>query len=100
LGRNALRGPGFSQLDLQVTRRFVLAGGCHLEFRAEVFNLLNHANFSNPNIVLPDSTIDAQPGTAYTRDLAAGFGVLNSTIGRTVGLGTSRQFQLSARFQF
>jgi hypothetical protein len=100
LGRNALRGPGFSQVDLQLTRRFALATGYHLEIRVEVFNLLNHPNFSYPNMVLADSTVDVQPGTAYTRDVAAGFGVLNSTVGRTVGLGTSRQFQLSARFQF
>jgi len=100
LGRNALRGPGFSQLDFQVSRRFVFAGRYNLEVRGEVFNLLNHPNFSNPSVVLADSTVDVQPGTAYTHELAPSFGLLNSTVGRTVGLGTSRQFQLSARFQF
>jgi hypothetical protein len=100
LGRNALRGPGFSQLDFQVSRRFVFAARYNFELRGEVFNLLNHTNFSNPSVVLADSTVDGQPGTAYTHALAPGFGLLNSTVGRTVGLGTSRQFQLSARFQF
>jgi hypothetical protein len=66
----------------------------------EAFNLFNHPNFSNPTLNLPDSSIDVQPGSPYTSDLAAGFGTLRSTVGQTVGLGTSRQLQLSARFDF
>ena len=100
LGRNALRGPGFSQLDLQISRSFSIRERQSLEIRMEAFNLLNHTNFSNPTTILPDSSIDVQPGSPYTPDLAAGFGLLGSTVGRTVGLGTSRQIQLSARFQF
>jgi hypothetical protein len=68
--------------------------------KLEAFNLFNHTNYSNPTSILPDSTIDVQPGMPFTSDLAAGFGALTSTVGRTVGLGTSRQLQLSARFEF
>jgi hypothetical protein len=100
LGRNALRGPGFTQVDVQLSRRFAFTEHQAVEMRFEAFNLFNHANFSNPTVILPDSTIDVQPGSAYTSGLAAGFGTINSTVGRTVGLGTSRQFQLSARFEF
>lgn len=100
LGRNTLRGPGFTQVDLQLSRRFPLNEHQAFEMKVEAFNLFNHANFSNPTSVLPDSTVDVQPGAAYTSDLAAAFGTLNSTVGKTVGLGTSRQVQLSARFEF
>jgi hypothetical protein len=56
-GRNTLIGPGFSRTDISVSRRFVLAADKHLEFRGEVYNLFNRANFgtpasniSNPNV--------------------------------------------------
>jgi hypothetical protein len=100
LGRNALRGPGFSQIDAQISRKFKRGESKHFELRAEVFNLLNHANFTNPTALLPDVAIDVQPGSSFDKGLAPGFATLNSTVGRTVGLGTSRQFQLSARFEF
>src|SRR5262249_42921317 len=43
-GRNALRGFGFSQVDLAVGRRFQLWPKLRLQFRGELFNLLNHPN--------------------------------------------------------
>lgn len=100
LGRNALRGPGLAQLDLQITRSFHFGEKLALKVRAEAFNLFNHPNFANPTALLPDSLIDAQPGTRYNSVTSAGFGQLISTAGRTVGLGTSRQFQLSMRLEF
>jgi Carboxypeptidase regulatory-like domain/TonB dependent receptor/TonB-dependent Receptor Plug Domain len=48
--RNALRGPGFASLDMAVHRRFNLGReNTNLEFRWEVFNVLNRANFGLPN---------------------------------------------------
>jgi len=47
-GRNTLRGPGTQRVDFSVTRR-IPAGQTRLEFRAEIFNLLNHVNFGNPD---------------------------------------------------
>jgi hypothetical protein len=47
-GRNTVRGPGTQRVDFSITRRVSL-GGPRLEFRAEIFNLLNHANFGNPD---------------------------------------------------
>ena len=42
-----------------------------------------------------------QPGQAFgTATQGATFGVFNSTLDRTVGLGTSRQMQLSMRVNF
>jgi Carboxypeptidase regulatory-like domain/TonB dependent receptor-like, beta-barrel len=100
LGRNSLRGPGMSQIDLQISRSFKLSERHALTFRAEAYNLLNHTNYANPAAVLPDELEDLSPGKPYSAADAGGFGLLNSTVGRTVGLGTSRQVQLSLRYQF
>jgi hypothetical protein len=100
LGRNALRGPDFSQVDLQIARTFRFSENALLRVRADAYNLANHTNFANPGTVLSDSLLELQPGSPYTQSLAAGFSTLGSTVGRTVGLGTSRQIQLGIRLEF
>lgn len=50
--RNPVRGPGYRDVDLTVSRRVPLRGGTALELRAEVFNLLNTPAFGTPNAVL------------------------------------------------
>ena len=92
--------PGFSQLDLQLITMLRRTERFFVSLRAEAFNLFNHAILANPDAVLPDALLDYQPGSPCTSDFAAGFGLLTSTLGRTVGLETSRQVQLAVRFQF
>ena len=41
-----------------------------------------------------------QPGQAYSSAAAGTFGTITSTVGRTVGLGTSRQVQFALRLNF
>jgi hypothetical protein len=48
VGRNVLRGPSQSNIDLSVAKHFSLAESKNLEFRADFFNLLNHSNRDNP----------------------------------------------------
>jgi hypothetical protein len=48
VGRNCLRGPGQTNVDLAVARRFRIRQSRILELRAEFFNLFNHVNFANP----------------------------------------------------
>jgi hypothetical protein len=48
LPRNALRGFGSTQWDFAVHREFVLHESLKLQFRAEMFNVLNHPNFGPP----------------------------------------------------
>jgi hypothetical protein len=48
LPRNALRGFGAAQWDFAVHREFRLYESLKLEFRAELFNVLNHPNFGPP----------------------------------------------------
>jgi hypothetical protein len=49
LPRNALRAFGATQWDFAVHRDFPIHESFKLQFRAELFNLLNHPNFGPPN---------------------------------------------------
>jgi hypothetical protein len=93
-GRNAFIGPGLINFDLGIGRSFAVRGlpeSSVLNFRADMFNVLNHANLNNPYPVLVD-----------------GFGV--ATYGRNaIPAGfptplplaeTPRQIQLSVRLRF
>jgi hypothetical protein len=97
LPRNFLRGPGFWQLDLMVSKdvRFSSANQ-GLQFRVEVFNLTNRLNYENPAAVLPAGTI----GQPFTDAVAGTFGYTLGPLNRTVGLGTARQTQISIRYLF
>ncbi len=48
LGRNALRAFGATQWDFAVHRDFPVRESLKLQFRAEMFNILNHPNFGPP----------------------------------------------------
>jgi hypothetical protein len=51
LGRNALTGPGFSNLDFSISKTFPLGSlteDSRVQFRLEFFNILNHPNFDLP----------------------------------------------------
>jgi len=108
LERGSLHGPAFRQIDLVVAKHFPIGGPKNVEFRAEVFNLFNVDNFSNPVATLPNAlptnaateTNKVQPGQPYTAAAAGTFGTITSTVGRTVGLGTSRQIQFALRVNF
>ena len=108
LARGALHGPSFRQTDLVVSKHFPIGGPKNVEFRVEVFNLFNVDNFANPVATLPNAlptnaTTEAnkvQPGQPYTAAAAGTFGTITSTVGRTVGLGTSRQIQFALRVNF
>ena len=48
VGRNILRGPSQSNLDFSLGKHFPITESKTLEFRADVFNVLNHPNRDNP----------------------------------------------------
>jgi Carboxypeptidase regulatory-like domain/TonB dependent receptor/TonB-dependent Receptor Plug Domain len=57
-GRNALIGPGFASLDFGIHRRFGLGTETrYMDFRWEVFNALNRANFGLPNRTINSSNV-------------------------------------------
>jgi hypothetical protein len=48
LGRNALRGPSFANVDFGLFKNFRFAEAHRVQFRFEAFNFLNNTNFGNP----------------------------------------------------
>ena len=48
-GRNILRGPGNSNIDLGVAKKFSVSERTNVEFRAQAYNLTNTPHFGNPN---------------------------------------------------
>ncbi len=51
LGRNTLRGPGLATWDFSAIKDTKITERLNVQFRAEIFNLLNRANFNMPNEV-------------------------------------------------
>jgi hypothetical protein len=47
-GRNVARAPGFTNVDASACKNMVLHEGLSMQFRAEMFNIANHANFGVP----------------------------------------------------
>ena len=73
------RAPGYSNVDLVLSKRFEMGGQRHLEIRGEFFNLLNHPSFGPPG-----------------RDISvpATFGVITNTI------SSPRVIELAVKFYF
>ncbi len=103
LGRNALRGPGYHNVDFSVFKDTPLTEKLRLQLRAEIFNIFNHPNFSNP--LLPsfaaDMTSSVDPVTGR------GTGFLPITVTPDVGIGNpflggggSRNIQLALKLIF
>jgi hypothetical protein len=82
LGRNTLQGPSLYKTDLSLAKKFAFRERWHLQFRAEVFNLLNHTNFNTPNPVVYAAATGGPSPTA---------GVITSTA------TTSQQVQLGLK---
>jgi hypothetical protein len=51
LGRDTLIGPGLATWDFSTFKQTKLRERLNLQFRAEIFNLLNRANFNTPNLI-------------------------------------------------
>jgi Carboxypeptidase regulatory-like domain/TonB dependent receptor len=98
LGRNALRGFPFHQIDLSVRRQFNLTGKVGLQFKADIFNLFNRPNFSSPEASL---YIRYSVGTSPllpNHVLHPAFGLSESMVGRS-GEGTEVIGGLNSLYQ-
>jgi hypothetical protein len=64
-GRNIVEGPGLETIDFSFVKNTAIAERLKVQFRAEFFNLLNHANFNLPDNFLGSPTfgqiVSAQP---------------------------------------
>ena len=75
--RNSVFGPGYANMDVSLAKTWSVAGRSELEFRWEVFNLFNRANFDLPNRI---------------------FG--NPNFGRIFSAKTPREMQFGLRLSF
>jgi hypothetical protein len=79
LGRNQVFGPGYRTVNLSIQKNLHLAEGYTLELHGDAFNLLNTAEFTNPNSNLSGSNFGQIEGTEVY---------------------SNREIQLAARFTF
>jgi len=99
LGRNALRGFGATQWDLSVHRDFPIHESLKLQFRAEMFNVLNHPNFGQPIADLSNITQFGRSTQMLGRYLAGnsvGFGGFSPLY----QIGGPRSIQFALKVQF
>jgi hypothetical protein len=52
LGRDTLTGPGLATWDLSLLKEAKIRERMNMQFRMEIFNLLNRANFNTPNLIV------------------------------------------------
>jgi len=52
LGRDTLTGPGLATWDFSAVKDTALHERLSLQFRAEIFNILDRANFNTPNLIV------------------------------------------------
>ncbi len=58
LGRNSFNGPSIWNMDMGILKDFSVTERFKLQFRAEFFNVFNHANFENPrNATTSDASV-------------------------------------------
>ena len=67
LGPNAFRGPGAWTLDLGLGKNFPIRERTRFQFRADMFNALNHVNYSNPQTGITSATFGQITSTAPMR---------------------------------
>jgi hypothetical protein len=83
-GRNILTAPGMYDFDFSVAKNTVVTERVGLQFRAEVFNILNHPNFTQP----VNSVTSTQ------------FGQIIATRAVRGDVSSSRQIQLGMKLVF
>jgi carboxypeptidase family protein/TonB-dependent receptor-like protein len=84
LGRNVVIGPGFQNVDFSVLKKTAITERLRTEFRAEIFDLFNHANFGQPGAVVGSTS----------------FGQITNTRFPTSDSGSSRQLQFALKLIF
>jgi Carboxypeptidase regulatory-like domain len=93
VGRDTLTGPGLTELDLALVKNTTIHERLRAQFRAEFFNVLNHANFTTPNPVVYSSGPTPKAPTAEVEPSSTA-GVVSATA------TTSRQIQFGLKLLF
>ncbi len=94
-GRDQYYGPGLVNFDFAAAKNFALGTErAHLQFRADLFNIFNHTNFSNP--------VTNQSSSSFGKITSTVGSAVATAVGTTAGLvgGGPRIMQFSMRLQF
>src|SRR5207248_6784155 len=86
VGRDTYIGPGLATWDFSVLKDTRIRERLNLQFRAEIFNLLNRANFNTPNLI-----VFTPPTPSNPTGLSGTAGAITSTT------TTSRQVQFALK---
>ena len=86
VGRDTYIGPGLATWDFSVLKDTKIRERLNLQFRAEIFNLLNRANFNTPNLI-----VFTPPSTSNPSGLSGTAGAITSTT------TSSRQVQFALK---
>jgi hypothetical protein len=97
LGRNAVIGPDFKDLDLALIKSTKITERLSAQFRVDAFNFFNHVNYGQPGPGAPNGGTNI----AFAGGVpVASFSTITSTRFPTGDSGSSRQLQLSLRLMF
>jgi len=99
LPRNALRGFGAVQWDFAVHREFPIHESLKLQFRAELFNVLNHPNFGPPVGDLTNPKF-GQSAQMLGQSLVGVSGLMAGAFDPLYQLGGPRSIQLALKLSF
>jgi len=70
--RNSVIGPGYADVDFVLGKTWAVTGSRRLEFRWEVFNLLNRANFDLPNRIFGNANFGRVFSAKDPREMQVG----------------------------
>jgi len=85
IGRDLYYGPGFGSVDFSVFKKIPITERVSMEFRAEIFNLLNRTNWANPSVTFTSSSFGQLTQT------------LNGGSAPGLGFGEPRNTQLALK---
>ncbi len=89
-----VRGPDFRKVDLSFVKLFPVNESQRFEFRAEIFNLANHPNFSAPGFSGGGAGLPAPPGVLDFSN-TKNFGKITSL---RLGADDEREIQLALKY--
>lgn len=90
--RNFLRGPHYINFDLAFSKTTAITERAKIEFRAEFFNIFNHANFLDPRVI--------NNGDGTFAGGAQGTNINSGGFGQITGTYDPRIIQLALRLSF
>lgn len=95
-GRGVVRGPGINNWDVAIFKNFRFSERVNLQFRSEFFNVLNHAQYTNPGTAATFQPDPAAPAGSFP----ARYIQTNPTFGVITGTRDPRNVQFGLKLNF